>query len=80
MRANVGRCNLRAMAEKQKLPDAIREQITRDKLSLAEVAQHHGLSENEFVNTYDLADVTFAETSGAEAQAEATNPPQSPPS
>lgn len=59
------------MTDKQKLPDAIREQISAQKLSLEEVAAHMGVSPNELANTYDLGDVTFPETSGAEAQSEA---------
>lgn len=56
---------------KQPLPQAMSEQISRDGLSLEELAAHHGLSPDELVNQYDLGDVKFHERSGAEAQAEA---------
>lgn len=49
----------------------MREQIDRDGLSLEELADHHGLGVSELVNQYDLSDVTFKPTSGAEAQSEA---------
>ena len=59
------------MADKLKLPDAIREQIAAQKLNLEETAAHLGVGPTEFANTYDLSDVIFPERTGADAQAEA---------